>query len=121
MLYPEHLKLGACERTDLREQYRQYTGRKVLFFLVLILAIAFLAGVAVTLGSAEISIMDVYSSILARFFPGHFHSTAFTDMIVWDLRLHRVLMSIVAGMGLGVAGAVMQGILKNPLASPICS
>lgn len=109
---------GACERTDLREQYRQYTGRKVLFFLALMLAIAFLAGVAVTLGSAEICIMDVYSSILARFFPGHFHSTAFTDMIVWDLRLHRVLMSIVAGMGLGVAGAVMQGILKNPLASP---
>jgi iron complex transport system permease protein len=110
--------LGACERTDLREQYRQYKGRKVLFFLALMLAIAFLAGVAVTLGSAEVSIMDVYSTILARFFPGHFHSTAFTDMIVWDLRLHRVLMSIVAGMGLGVAGAVMQGILKNPLASP---
>ena len=108
----------ASERTDLREQYRQYTGRKVLFFLVLLLAIVLLSGVAVTLGSAEISIMDVYSSILARFFPGHFHSTAFTDMIIWDLRLHRVLMGIVAGMGLGMAGAVMQGILKNPLASP---
>ena len=27
-------------------------------------------------------------------------------------------MAIVAGMGLSVAGAVMQGILKNPLASP---
>ena len=108
----------ACERADLREQYRQYTGRKVLFFLVLLLAIVLLSGVAVTLGSAEISIMDVYSSILARFFPGHFHSTAFTDMIIWDLRLHRVLMGIVAGMGLGMAGAVMQGILKNPLASP---
>ena len=112
------LKLDACERADLGEQYRQLTGRKVLIFLVLILAITFLAGVAVTLGSAEIGIMDVYSSILARFFPGDFHSTAFTDMIVWDLRLHRVLMSIVAGMGLGAAGAVMQGILKNPLASP---
>ncbi|MDD1750841.1 MAG: iron ABC transporter permease [Methanothrix sp.] len=100
------------------KQYRQFTGRKVLFFLVLILAIAFLAGVAVTLGSAEIGIMDVYSSIMARFFPEHFHSTAFTDMIAWDLRLHRILMGIVAGMGLGAAGAVMQGILKNPLASP---
>lgn len=39
-------------------------------------------------------------------------------MIVWDVRLHKVLMGIVAGMGLGAAGAVMQGILKNPLASP---
>ncbi len=111
-------KPHACKRTDLREQYRQYTGRKVLFFLVLILAIALLAGVAVTLGSAEINIMDVYSSLLARFFPGYFHSTAFADMIIWDLRLHRILMGIVAGMGLGMAGAVMQGILKNSLASP---
>lgn len=111
-------KLGACERTDLREQYRHYTGRKVLFFLALMWGIIFLSGVAVTLGSAEISILDVYSSILARLFPGHFHTTAFTDMIVWDLRLHRVLMSIVAGVGLGAAGVVMQGILKNPLASP---
>ena len=90
----------------------------MLFFLVLILAIAFLAGLAVTLGSAEISINDVYSTIMARFFPAHFHSTAFTDMIVWDLRLHRILMGIAAGMGLGAAGTVMQGILKNPLASP---
>jgi iron complex transport system permease protein len=112
------LKPTACERTNLREQYRQFTGRKVLFFMVIAIAIALLAGVAVILGSAEISIMDVYACILARLFPGHFHSTAFTDMIVWDLRLHRVLMGIVAGMGLGASGAVMQGILKNPLASP---
>jgi len=34
------------------------------------------------------------------------------------LRLHRILMGVVAGAGLGVAGAAMQGILKNPLASP---
>jgi iron complex transport system permease protein len=112
------MKLSACKRTDLREQYRQFTGRKWLIFLALMLAIAFLAGVAVTLGSAEISIMDVYSSLLARFFPERFHSTAFTNMIVWDLRLHRILLAIVAGMGLAIAGAVMQGILKNPLASP---
>jgi len=112
------LKTTACERTHLKEQYRQFTGRKVLFFLVIAIAIVLLAGVAIILGSAEISIIDVYACILTRLFPGHFQTTAFTDMIVWDLRLHRVLMGIVAGMGLGASGAVMQGILKNPLASP---
>ncbi|NMC10432.1 MAG: iron ABC transporter permease [Methanothrix sp.] len=110
--------MNGCKRTDLEKRYRQYTGRKVLFFLFLILGIFFLFGVAVTQGSARISIMDVCSSLLARFLPEYFHSTAFTDMIVWDVRLHKVLMGIVAGMGLGAAGAVMQGILKNPLASP---
>ncbi|MDD4653588.1 MAG: iron ABC transporter permease, partial [Methanothrix sp.] len=70
------------------------------------------------LGEANIGIAGVSSCILARFFPGQYHATAFTDMIVWDLRLHRILMGIVAGAGLGVSGAVIQGILKNPLASP---
>jgi ABC-type Fe3+-siderophore transport system permease subunit len=112
------LKPTACNRNNLREQYRQFTGRKVLFFLFLTVAIALLAGVAVILGSAEISIMDVYVCTLAGLFPGHFHTTAFADMIVWDLRLDRVLMGIVDGMGLGVSGDVMQGILKNPLACP---
>lgn len=32
--------------------------------------------------------------------------------------MHRILLAIVSGMGLAIAGAVMQGILKNPLASP---
>jgi iron complex transport system permease protein len=90
----------------------------MFFFLALAMAIALLAGVAAILGEAEICIADVAGCILAGLFPGRFHTTAFIDMIVWDLRLHRVLMGIVAGAGLGVSGAVMQGILKNPLASP---
>ncbi len=70
------------------------------------------------MGSANISVLDVYSAILARFFPGSFQTSWFADTIVWGLRLHRILLAIVAGMGLAIAGAVMQGILKNPLASP---
>lgn len=110
--------MACCKRIDLLEQYRLATRRKMLFFLVLAMAIAILAGAVAILGEANIGIAGVSSCILARFFPGQYHATAFTDMIVWDLRLHRILMGIVAGAGLGVSGAVMQGILKNPLASP---
>ena len=86
--------------------------------MLLALVIVLLTGYAATQGSANISVLDVYSAILARFIPGHFHSDWFSDTIVWELRLHRILLTIVAGMGLAIAGAVMQGILKNPLASP---
>ena len=58
------------------------------------------------------------TAILAKFFPGSFPYFLVSDTIVWGLRLHRILLSIVAGIGLAIAGAVMQGILKNPLASP---
>ena len=104
--------------TDLRAEYQKFISRKMLFLMLLALVIVLLTGYAATQGSANISVLDVYSAILARFFPGHFHSDWFSDTIVWELRLHRILLTIVAGMGLAIAGAVMQGILKNPLASP---
>lgn len=40
------------------------------------------------------------------------------DTIVWDLRVPRVLLAAVVGAGLAVAGAVFQGLLRNPLADP---
>lgn len=41
-----------------------------------------------------------------------------TRVIVWDLRLPYALMAVVVGLALGLAGAEMQTILNNPLASP---
>jgi iron complex transport system permease protein len=41
-----------------------------------------------------------------------------SDIIVWNIRLPRVIAGIVAGAGLAVAGCVMQTCLRNPLASP---
>lgn len=38
--------------------------------------------------------------------------------IVWLIRLPRVVLAVLVGMGLSVVGAVMQAIVKNPLADP---
>jgi iron complex transport system permease protein len=105
-------------KADLRAEYQKFIGRKMLFLFSLILGIIALAGYAATQGSADISVMNVYTAILAKFLPGTFQTTWFSDTIVWGLRLHRILLAIVGGIGLAIAGAVMQGILKNPLASP---
>ncbi|MBC7079666.1 MAG: iron ABC transporter permease [Methanothrix sp.] len=105
-------------RIALKEEYTRFVGRKLLFMAALSLSIVIIAGISATLGSANLSVFEVYSAILARAFPGYFETTWFADTIVWGLRLHRILMGVVAGAGLGVAGAAMQGILKNPLASP---
>ena len=45
-------------------------------------------------------------------------STWLVDVCVWNLRLPRTLLAILAGIALGTAGAIMQWALKNPLASP---
>lgn len=109
---------SASKRVELKANYQRFVGKKMLFLVLLVLGIVALAGVAATLGSADISVKEVYSTILAKLFPGHFQTTWFSNTIVWGLRLHRILMAVVGGMGLAIAGAVMQGILKNPLASP---
>ena len=103
---------------DLKVEYEKFIGRKMLFLIALIVGITALSGYAATQGAANISIMDIYTAILARFMPATFETTWFMDTIVWGLRLHRIAMAILGGIGLAVAGAVMQGILKNPLASP---
>jgi iron complex transport system permease protein len=44
--------------------------------------------------------------------------TAASEVIVMDLRLPRVLTTMLVGMALGVAGVTFQGLLRNPLADP---
>jgi len=40
------------------------------------------------------------------------------DAVVWDGRIPRTLLGLVAGAAIGVAGAVIQGLTRNPLADP---
>ena len=105
------------------QEYARLTEKRVLFISALVLILIALVGVAVTLGSANLPVADSYLAILAGLFPGAvdlpdrmIESNAVG--IVWGWRLHRVLFAIVGGFGLAIAGTVMQGVLRNPLASP---
>jgi heme transport system permease protein len=40
------------------------------------------------------------------------------ELVLWNIRLPRVLMGAMSGAGLAVAGATLQGIFRNPLADP---
>ena len=199
---------------EIRAQYKKFIGRKIFFIFLFIVLIVGITGVSTSLGSADLSVWDAYSSILRKPFPNtfeskylftlddvpgsdseklkqyliaeygivwvqsaeiiktgdgkititgegdnkveitpderdaekinvkisgdigsdyrvkdfkvkevngelHIHeSTWLADVCVWNLRLPRIFLGIIAGIGLGLAGAVMQAILRNPLASP---
>jgi len=109
---------GTGKRAEIKAEYKKFVGRKILFILFSLALIFIIAGVAATLGSANITFLETYSTILHRFFPDHFHTRWLADVVIWNLRLPRILMGILAGIGLAVAGTMMQGILRNPLASP---
>jgi iron complex transport system permease protein len=85
---------------------------------VVILVISVVLGVG--LGSVQIGPTETVGVILWRTLglrAGLDWAPA-TEAIIWDLRLPRVLTSMVIGAGLAVAGATFQGLLRNPLADP---
>ena len=100
---------------EIKEQYKKFIGRKILFIFSSIILIFIIAGIAATLGSFPISVTEVYSIIWHGLFQ---NPETNKEIVVWNLRLPRILMAIVAGMGFAIAGTEMQGILRNPLASP---
>lgn len=99
--------------TSARARYTNRIHRKLLMVCTLLALLVLLTGLAATLGSYPIGIMEAFRTILEG--PG---SGMDAEFIIWHYRLPRILMAIIAGSSLGLAGVVMQGILRNPLASP---
>jgi iron complex transport system permease protein len=86
------------------------------------LALALLAAVvlAVALGAVAVPPGDIARMALARLAPGRLAVTwtPGDEVIVFTLRLPRVVAAALVGGALAVAGVVFQGLLQNPLADP---
>lgn len=91
--------------------YLEHVSRKVVFLVALSLAITVIAIYAATVGPYQISFMDALDSIFGN-------DGSVTDVIIWNLRLPRIVAALLVGAALGVSGAVMQCVLRNPLGSP---
>jgi len=72
---------------------------------------------AICIGSADLSVKSVFNAIVAKFLP-FIECESLDETIIWHLRLPRVIMGVIAGIGLAISGTVMQGVLRNPLVSP---
>jgi iron complex transport system permease protein len=101
-----------------KKKYQRLTAKRQLFMLFSIVLLIFIAGIALTLGSANMSILDAYTAVLARAFPNSFHVSSLADTVVWTLRLPRILLAVFAGAALAMGGCVTQATLKNPIATP---
>ncbi|WP_373604615.1 FecCD family ABC transporter permease [Bhargavaea cecembensis] len=87
--------------------------RKIPFPMQLLISAALLAAsfvLALTLGAADTGIRDVWQAV----FSGSGEHAA----VLRGLRIPRVLAAVFTGAALAVAGAVMQGVTRNPLADP---
>lgn len=93
--------------------YRHILRRRA-GLIALLQAAIFMALLAdFTLGPSGLPWRDLWQTLTA---PAAADPT--TRVIVWDIRLPSALLAALVGMALGLAGAEMQTILNNPLASP---
>ncbi|MBS3764859.1 MAG: iron ABC transporter permease [Planctomycetes bacterium] len=91
------------------------SARKLGLIIAVFLVISLLAGiVCVFFGSAALGVGEVFSILL----PGGGPAEEIPFNIVIYQRVPRVLLALMAGGGLAVAGAVFQALLRNPLATP---
>ena len=101
----------ATESLGTSEGYLRYSHRKWLFLGTLAVSLILLSIFTIKLGSTNLSYWDIIRYI---FHP----DDSWDSTVVWDLRLKMIVAAILAGSALGIAGCVMQSILRNPLASP---
>lgn len=87
---------------------RRYAGVLLGFAAVIVAAIY----ISLTNGAFDISIGDTLRTLL-RIHPQPEH-----DLVILEFRLPRIVISALVGLGLGIAGAVVQGVSRNPLADP---
>ncbi len=101
------------------EEVSGMARRRIRFFAVSVGLLALLATAAASMGSVSLDVGEVLRVIVSRLFPFlELAVEAGSDVIVWHFRLPRIAMAMTAGAGLGMSGAVMQGVLRNPLVSP---
>ena len=96
-----------------RGRYRALTRRKLLVLALLTAALTLSFAVDLAWGPARYSLDEVLTALL--------DPAAVSDQVravVWDIRMPVAVMALIVGASLSAAGAQMQTILANPLASP---
>ena len=80
----------------------------MLLYAIALIVLITMALVAVILGPVEINYLNTLSA----------HDEFMESYILWQVRLPRILFAIAIGASLGLAGALTQGLFRNPLADP---
>lgn len=78
-----------------------------------VLTVAALAGISLSIGTGAVSISlgDIWR-YLFHGFDGPMRE------VIWNIRLPRTLVAALVGVNLALSGAILQGVMRNPLADP---
>src|SRR5688500_656722 len=81
--------------------------------LILLLALLLLVCIAsITMGSRSITVLTIWDAFVA------YDPASAAQTVVREMRVPRTLLGLTAGAALGLSGAILQGVTRNPLAEP---
>ena len=100
-------------------KYNASLRKKVLFIIILLVVSIAVFFIAVGLGAVDIPLIDTLRVFGRLIFPNITEPSKeyYADFILKG-RLPRMALVVLTGFSLGVAGMMMQGLLRNPLVSP---
>lgn len=104
---------SAGASASLAAQYRAILYRRVGWLGVLALATVATVVANIATGPSGLSLSEIWTGLIDPESLGRAK-----QVILWDVRMPFALLSVVVGACLGLAGAEMQTVLNNPLASP---
>nr|WP_250151032.1 iron ABC transporter permease [Photorhabdus akhurstii] len=99
--------------SSVKVHYQYILRRRIVMMVFIVLIIGVSLVLDFTIGPSGLSLSSLWQTLVS---PESVD--AGIRVIVWDIRLPYALMAVVIGLSLGLAGAEMQTILNNPLASP---
>lgn len=92
-------------------RYARHVSLKLLFLLGMAAAIVLIAVYASTVGPFDISFWEAANAVFN-------YQGSTVDIVIWNIRLPRIIAAVLVGAALGVSGTIMQCVLRNPLGSP---
>lgn len=111
---------GSACRNRLETVYESSARNKKLFITATVLLLVAATIVSLSIGSVDIPVTDTLRAIGHALLPSAIAGPEryWYSQIVINSRMSRVLLCILCGISLAIAGTVMQGLLRNPLVSP---
>lgn len=94
------------------DQFTHQLNRRriiILYILLFLIAISFI--ISINLGQIHLNPIQLFKTLFG-------YGTDKEQMILFDFRLPRIVISLLIGMGLAVSGCILQGLSRNELADP---
>lgn len=93
------------------ESHRAFIKPKLYLFVWLVLGLAALTIWAIAVGSYDLSLFKILRTVFGL-------EAGPCKIVVWGIRMPRIMAAITTGCALGLSGLATQSLLRNPLASP---